>query len=104
MKKLITLLASGAVMLSAQAKEDVSVLYVGGSPDINTIGGVSIDSAVIAKSVKERTADFTKFLKQRFNKVRAVDGKDYTSGMSDGYDVTVFDGRPKAIRLSLIHI
>ncbi len=98
MKKLITLLASGAVMLSAQAKEDVSVLYVGGSPDINTIGGVSIDSAVIAKSVKERTADFTKFLKQRFNKVRAVDGKDYTSGMSDGYDVTVFDGRPKAIR------
>ncbi len=85
-------------MLSAQAKEDVSVLYVGGSPDINTIGGVSIDSAVIAKSVKERTADFTKFLKQRFNKVRAVDGKDYTSGMSDGYDVTVFDGRPKAIR------
>lgn len=98
MKKLIALLASGAVMLSAQAKEDVSVLYVGGSPDINTIGGVSIDSAVIAKSVKERTADFTKFLKQRFNKVRAVDGKDYTSGMSDGYDVTVFDGRPKAIR------
>ena len=98
MKKLITLLAVGALMLSARAKENVSVLYVGGSPDLNTLGGVQLDSAVVARSVKERTADFTKFLKQRFTKVKAVDGKDYTSDMSDGYDVTVFDGRPKAIR------
>ena len=50
-------------LVATQAKEKVSVLYVGGSPDFNTIG-VPSDSVKIAKSIKERTADFTRFLKQ----------------------------------------
>lgn len=80
------------------AKEKVSVLYVGGSPDINTIGLDISDSVAIAKSAKMRMADFTRFLKKRFTKVTAIEGKDYTPEMSDAYDVTVFDGKPKAVR------
>lgn len=92
-----------AVLCAAgiQAKEKISVLYVGGTPDFNTIG-VPADSAKVAQSVKERTADFTRFLKQKFTKVTAVNGKDYTSEMSEAYDVTIFDGKPKAIRPEIV--
>ena len=88
-------------LVATQAKEKVSVLYVGGSPDFNTIG-VPSDSVKIAKSIKERTADFTRFLKQKFTKVTAVDGKDYTPEMSGAYDVTIFDGKPKVLRPEVI--
>lgn len=78
----------------AIAKENLNVLYVGGSPDINTIGGPIVDSIAVAKSVKTRMADFTKFLKGHFSKVTAIEGKNYRPEMSDNFDVTVFDGRP----------
>lgn len=97
MKRLFIALFSAFIAVSAMAKERVSVLYVGGSPDMDNIA-VKHDSATIAKSAKMRTADFEKFLRQRFYKVKAVQGKDYTADMSKDYDVTVFDGRPKALR------
>jgi len=86
---------------ATQAKEKMSVLYVGGTPDFNTIG-VPSDSVKVAKSIKERSADFTRFLKQKFTKVTAVDGKDYTPEMSGAYDVTIFDGKPKVLRPEVI--
>lgn len=95
---LITLAALVAVAIGLMAKEKVSVLYVGGSPDFQTIGSGTADPAEVAKSVKKRTADFTRFLKKHFTKVTAVDGKDWTPEMSRDYDVTIFDGKPCEIR------
>lgn len=97
MKRFITL-AVAAIMVAASAfaKEKLNVLYVGGAPDINTVG-IPADSLMAAHTVKTRMADFTKFLKQHFTKVTAIEGKDYTPEMSDNYDVTVFDGKPKEI-------
>ena len=84
--------------LNAQKKQAVSVLYVGGSPEIETIGiGTPPDPAVVAKSAAERTAAFEKFLKKNFKTVKVVDAKDYHYSMSDYYDVTIIDGTPAAI-------
>ena len=81
--------------LHAQKKQAVSVLYVGGSPEIETVGiGTPPDPAVVAKSAAERTAAFEKFLKKNFKTVKVVDAKDYHYSMSDYYDVTIIDGRP----------
>lgn len=84
--------------LNAQKKQAVSVLYVGGSPEIETIGiGTPPDPAVVAKSAAERTAAFEKFLKKHFKTVKVVDAKDYHYSMSDYYDVTIIDGTPAPI-------
>ena len=81
--------------LHAQKKQAVSVLYVGGSPEIETVGiGTPPDPAVVAKSAAERTAAFEKFLKKNFKTVKVIDAKDYHYSMSDYYDVTIIDGRP----------
>lgn len=101
MKRLFIALSAAFIALSVMAKERVSVLYVGGSPDFDNMM-VKKDSATVAKSAKLRTADFEKFLRQRFYKVKAIQGKDYTADMSKDYDVTVFDGRPKALRGQII--
>ena len=100
MKKiLLTLIALCFVLgLSAQKKQNVSVLYVYGSADLET-AGVEVKPApeVLAASVAARTASFEKFLKKNFKTVKAVDAKDYHYSMSDNYDVTVIDGLPKPI-------
>lgn len=98
MKKILFLITAIILSIGIQAKEKVSVLYVGGSPDINSYGVGTTDSVALARSVKMRTEDFARFLKRHFTKVTAVDGKDYTPAMSDGYDVTIFDGCPTPIR------
>lgn len=82
----------------AQGKQKVSVLYVGGSSEIETMGTVDLDSALVAKMAKSRMASFGKFLKSRFRTVKVIDAKEYTAAMSDDYDVTVFDGTPVPIR------
>lgn len=84
--------------LSAQKKQPVSVLYVGGSADLETMGlEVKPAPEVLAASVAERTAAFEKFLKKNFKTVKVVDAKDYNYTMSDNYDVTIIDGTPKPI-------
>jgi len=100
MKRIIlTLLSLCFVLgLSAQKKQNVSVLYVYGSADLETSGlAVKPTPEVLAKSVAERTASFEKFLKKNFRTVKAVDAKDYHWSMSEGYDVTVLDGKPNPI-------
>lgn len=98
MKKLATIVIASALALSVSAKEKLNVLYVGGSSDIETMAGPKPAPEVLEKSVRERTASFSKFLRQHFTKVTVVDGKDYTADMSKNFDVTVFDGRPAPIR------
>lgn len=86
----------------AQGKQKVSVLYVGGSSEIETIGTVDFDSALVAKMAKSRMASFSKFLKSHFRTVKVIDAKEYTAAMSDDYDVTVFDGTPVPVRPRVI--
>lgn len=84
--------------LEAHKKQAVSVLYVGGSAELETSGLMAPpDSAVLARSVTERTAAFEKFLKKNFKTVKVINAKDYHYSMSDYYDVTIIDGRPKPI-------
>lgn len=94
----LTLLLCCFLGLNAQKKQTVSVLYVGGSPEIETMGlAVKPDADVIARSAAERTALFEKFLKKHFKTVKVVDAKDYNYSMSDYYDVTIIDGTPAPI-------
>lgn len=96
-RTLFLTLCLAAILLPCRvaAKHNISVLYVGGSPNRGVVMGLSGDSAKLAASAKERAADFTRFLRSRFKKVKSIDAADYQAAMSDGYDVTVFDGRPK---------
>lgn len=87
------------ITVQAQKKQNLRVLFVGGTPDFNTIGlSEKPDSLLVLKSAKKRTALWTTMLKQYFTTVKTVMGNDYTESMSDAYDVTVFDGHPKAKR------
>ena len=97
MKKLFSLNLVGMLAVSGlSAKVKLSVLYVGGTANMDPIlmSPGSVDSVALAASVKERMAHFTKFLKKNFTNVKSIEGKDYTPEMSAAYDVTVFDGRP----------
>ncbi len=91
-------LLCGMQTLHAQGKQAISVLYVGGSADMETFTVDGLDSVAVAKSVKARMASFEKFLKARFKTVKVVNGPDYTADMSNDYDVTVFDGHPNELR------
>lgn len=105
MKRIILFALLGLLMLQcvfAQGKQKVSVLYVGGSGEMETTGVSEVDSVELAKSVKARTASFSKFLKAHFRRVKVVDAKDYVPAMSADYDVTVFDGRPTPLRPTVI--
>ena len=82
----------------SQGKQNVSVLYVGGSADIETMGAQNIDSLVLKKSIKARMNAYETFLKSRFKKVKMIDAKAYVAILSDQYDVTIFDGDPVPIR------
>lgn len=90
MKKIFSLIFAGGLTISSlSAQEKLNVLYVGGSANIETFGTRDLDPAAVAASAKERTADFIKFLRQHFTKVTAVDGKNYSPGMSAAVDVTI---------------
>ena len=95
MKRILIIYILCYLCIGAQAqvkKSNVSVLYVGGSSDMETFG-VKVDSVALQKDMAERTASFEKMLKQYFKTVGVVQGKDYAPDMSDNYDVTVFDGK-----------
>ncbi|MDE6810268.1 MAG: protein-disulfide reductase DsbD N-terminal domain-containing protein [Muribaculaceae bacterium] len=105
MKKLNSLLtllvvAVMAVFSSCDSsnKEKLNVLYVGGSANLETMGGVEVDPDTLAASVAERMASFSEFLNDHFTDVTVIDAKEYTPDMSKNFDVTVFDGRPNPIR------
>ncbi len=91
-------LVVGIQYTSAQGKQKISVLYVGGSAEMETMGREDTDGKAVALSVKERMASFEKFLKSKFRTVKVVEGKEYTAALSDQYDVTIFDGLPTPIR------
>ncbi|MDD4638657.1 MAG: hypothetical protein PHT63_02730, partial [Bacteroidales bacterium] len=84
--------------LAAQKKTDLRILFVGGSSDFFTMGGIKADSLEMQKSAEVRTASFAKLLKQYFKDVKVINVAEYSPALSDSYDVTIFDGKPKPWR------
>lgn len=88
-------------LLSGQSKikkSNVSVLYVGGNPEYESMlnrGNKSPEQ--MAASTKERMAAYESYLNEYFNKVKVIHGNDYNIELSNQYDVTIFDGRIKPI-------
>jgi hypothetical protein len=101
--KLLTLLAilllfPAIVTAKAPAKKHtLKVLYVGGSPDFEVLGTQEVPANVLNESATKRMKSFEKFLKEYFTSVTVIKAEDYTQAMSDKYDVTIMDGRPKPI-------
>jgi len=102
MKKTLSFLLIGLLtccaLSAAVKKTPLRVLYVGGSADMDVVGGEKVDTVALEKSKKGRMAAFSQFLNDYFSTVKVVEGKDYAAAMSDQYDVTIFDGKPKALR------
>ncbi len=91
-------LAAGEVPQNqADDKSDLKILFVGQDPENPVIVFADASDKRQQTLYKERTGAFEKFLSERFNNVKIVFGADYTAEMSDSFDVTVFDSRPKAL-------
>lgn len=77
-----------ALQAAAQQKQNLKVLYVGGSADWEAD----------KEGAGKRTAAFESYLKTYFTEVKAVAAKEYAAAMSAGYDVTIFDGPLPVVR------
>lgn len=95
MKKFMTMLAAAAITTPALAakKMPLKVLYVGGMTDFYEAPAEVKDSLV-----NDRADAFKSLLQQYFTDVDVLIGDSYSADMSKGYDVTIMDGVPKAIR------
>lgn len=91
MKQIFTILATLLLALSvnAQQKQNLKVLYVGGSADWET---------KTEEQIAQRCAAFESYLKTYFTEVKTVMATQYSSTMSAGYDVTVFDSNLPYVR------
>lgn len=91
----LTLLLCVGVQATTK-KSNLKILYVGGSSDLNT-WGTKVDSVFLRQSAAERMASFEEMLNTYFETVEVMDAKDYLPEMSDRYDVTIFDGKPRQL-------
>lgn len=99
MKKLLFIISMfifTAASFAAVKKQNLRVLYVGGSGD--HAHSARLKDKAAPEDVAARMAAFTELLNSHFTTVKAVNGSDYTSAMSADYDVTIFDGMPKPIK------
>lgn len=101
---LLTVAFSSTVSAQVE-KQDISVLYVGFSPekpmpDKNT-GGMSPER--FKKEYGKRWPAFKSLLQTYFTKVTMVDPRDYKEVMSKQHDVTVFDEAPTKLKDRVIH-
>ncbi len=72
-------------------KQNLRVLYVGGTSDYNRHADVEIT----ADTIKKRANSFVDLLSNYFTEVDSVMGDNYSESMSANYDVTIFDSRIK---------
>ena len=77
-------------------KSNIRVLYVGGTPEFETLMS-DIPKDEIDESVARRMKSFEEFLNDYFTSVTVIKAENYVQEMSDHYDVTIMDGRPKAV-------
>lgn len=99
MKKiLLSIVAVGLAgsLAFAAKKQPLKVLYVGGMTDMYYRADLENKDAL----VKERTEAFKDMLEKYFTTVTAINGSEYNTDMSKEYDVTILDGRPKALKPS----
>nr|WP_320120424.1 protein-disulfide reductase DsbD domain-containing protein [uncultured Marinifilum sp.] len=87
--------------VQAQTKQDISVLYVGYSPEKpmpkkKNITWISQER--FAQEYKTRMPAFVDYLNQYFTKVESVDCREYTADLSAKFDVTIFDENVKPIK------
>lgn len=101
-RRLIPLLAVLCLTAVAHAqteaeKNDLEVLFVGNDPEAPKVPFADLAKPRTYALYRERTAAFEALLRVHFENVRIVHGADYTADMSDDFDVTIFDTRPKAL-------
>ena len=82
----------------AQKKQNLKVLYVGGTSNYELMGvELKPDSVELERSTQERMKSFDTLLRRYFKKVKTVRNTDWTPELSKQYDVTVFDALPNAV-------
>lgn len=84
---------------NAQSKQNLKVLYVGGSGNYMDSYGENYykNEEEKQKDIAGRMSSFEKMLSRYFTKVTVVKAADYKQPMSNDYDVTVMDGKPAAV-------
>jgi len=99
MKRLFYALIMLIMTMNASAikKNNVSVLYVGGSSNYD-LGMASLDEASLKADISARKASFMALLNKYFTRVKCIDASEYEASMSDGFDVTIIDGTPKKLK------
>lgn len=88
-------------MSQAQIKADknVSVLYVGVSPEAKaTARKGQFETQLQFETRLNNWEEYGEFLSKYFVNFKQVDGNEYKAGMSDDYDVTIFDILPKPVK------
>jgi hypothetical protein len=94
MKKAIAIFCAALVCISAFAgerKQNLKVLYVGGTSDIENVRNVTPEMIV------HRMLSWQNYLKGYFTQVDTVRGSRYVMDMSAKYDVTIFDAPTKEL-------
>lgn len=97
---LLSLILLYPAVMNAQLpvkKVALKVLYVGGTSDFYASGVRNIPTDVLNTSVAKRMNAFEKFLNDYFTSVTVIKAENYTQELSDNYDVTIMDGRPRAM-------
>ena len=107
-KKVLSLLVVLTFVLCTQAqqKQDLSVLYVGYSPEqeMPTKTPMSWTSGErFQEEYKTRMPAFMEYLNTYFTKVESIDARKYTADLSGKFDITVFDEAVKPIKERVIH-
>ena len=95
------MLASSACQAKVK-KQKLRVLYLGGQADW-THGEMGSndhfkDEAEYKAEVAKREASFGELLRTYFTTVKTMQAKDWKPEMSNGYDVTIFDGCPPVLK------
>lgn len=97
-------------MCFGQDKLDITVLYVGYSPDkpmpenlesVGVTGGMSEER--FKTEYGTRMTAFKKLLNTYFKTVQTVDARDYKENMSNKHDVTIFDQTPATLKERIIN-
>lgn len=100
MKKVLLIFSITLIAISVFAqKSDLRVLYVGidpASPQQPVKSSRELPQQFETKLL--RWDDFKSFLSKEFKTFKQIDRLEYNAGMSDDYDVTIFDARPKPIK------
>lgn len=89
-------------MLGRSKKQKLRVLYLGGQADW-THGEMGSNDhfkseAEFQAEVAKREASFGDLLRTYFTTVKTMQAKDWKPEMSNGYDVTIFDGCPPVLK------